>query len=244
MEFHKEDQLLNLLKDQIDKKHPSKNLVALDADGTLWPEDANNVLLQYQIKKGLRDLSDLLSSYYQNDGNRYKRCEIFAEKQAGFKLGEFRSYCLSALKEQPLHVFPFQKKLLRYLKQKGMKIFVVTASIKWLVEEAVKLYDLPVDKVLGVETKLQRDTISTELVRPAPLAHFKAEVFLKYSQGEKCFLAGGNTSSDIPLLEMAEVPFVVHSAGQENENFLAEDKLKKWAVKNNWIVFQKVNSPS
>lgn len=238
LKFKNEKHLLNALKDQIDKKHPSKKIASLDADGTLWPEDANNILLQYQIKKGLRDLSHLLDLYYQNDNNRYRRCEIFAEKQVGFKLEEFQFHCLEALKENPLHIFPFQRELLRYLKQKGMKIVVVTASITWLVEAAIKLYELPVDKILGVETKLQGDFISAELLRPAPVAKFKGEVFLKYSQGEKCFLAGGNTSSDLPLLEMAEIPFIVHSASKENENFPAEEKLKKLAVKNNWIVFQ------
>lgn len=238
MKFQQEEKLLDLLKRQIDDKLLSKNIAALDADGTLWPEDANNILLQYEIKKGLRDLNDLLDPFYQSEGNRYKRCELFAERQAGFELQEFRFHCLEALNESPLHVFPFQKELIKYLKQKGMKIFVVTASVKWLVESAVKLYDLPVDKVLGVETKLQEGVISPELLRPAPVGQFKGEVFLKHSQGEACFLAGGNTPSDLPLLEMAEVPFVVHSAGEENENFPSERKLTKRAVKNDWILFQ------
>ena len=238
LKFQNEEQLLNLLKNQIDKRALSKNLVALDADGTLWPEDINNILLKYEIKKDLRDLNALLSLCYQKEEKRYKRCELFAQKQAGFTLEEFRSYCLEALKENPLYVFPFQKKLLKYLKQKGMKIVIVTASIKWLVEEAVKFYNLPVDQVLGVETKLEGNIIGTKIIRPAPVAHFKGNVFLKHNQGEKCFLAGGNTFSDLPLLEMAEVSFVVHSANKDNENFPAEKKLTKLAKKNNWIIFQ------
>ena len=238
LKFQKEEQLLSKLKDKIDKRASFKNLAVFDADGTLWPEDANNILLKYQIKKGLRDLKDLLKPLYRNEGNRYRRCELFVERQAGLKLQEFKFYCLEALKESPLHIFPFQKELLKYLKQKDMKIFVVTASIKWLVESAVKLYDLPVDKVLGVETRLEGETIGAELLRPAPIAEFKGEVFLKHSQEETCFLAGGNTFSDLPLLKMAEVPFVVHSASRDNENFPAEEKLKKLAIKNNWIIFQ------
>lgn len=238
MKFQKEEQLLSKLKNKIDNKDPVKNLAVFDADGTLWPEDANNILLEYQIKKDLRDLKDLLNPIYRDEENRYRRCELFAERQAGFKIQEFKNYCLEALRESPLHVFPFQRELLKYLKQKDMKIFVVTASIKWLIESAVKLYNLPVDKVLGVETKLEGETISAELLRPAPVAGFKGEVFLKQSQREACFLAGGNTSSDLPLLEMAEVPFVVHSAGRGNEDFPAEEKLTKIAIKNNWMIFQ------
>ncbi len=239
MRFQQEDKLLNVLKKKIDKRPLSKNLVAMDADGTLWPEDANNILLEYEIKNNLRDLSDLLDLRYRSDGFRYKRCELFAERQAGFTLQEFKSYCHKALSETSLHIFPFQRELLKYIKQKSMKVFIVTASVQWLVEAAVELYNLPVDGVLGVQTKLEESIITEELLRPAPIAGFKAEVFLKHNKGIPCFLAGGNTSSDIPLLEMAEAPFVVHSADRENENFSAEKRLKKMALKNNWIVFQK-----
>ena len=239
MRFQQEEKLLNRLKNQIDKRLLSKKFAAMDADGTLWPEDANNILLNYEMQKGLRDLSDLLDPSYRNETNRYKRCELFAKRQAGWTLKELKFHCLEALKEKPLHVFAFQKKLMRYLKQKGLQICVVTASIKWLVETAVEFYDLPVDEVLGVETKLKGEYIGSELVRPAPVAKFKGEVFLRHSQGESCFLAGGNTSMDKPLLEMAEVPFVVHSASQGSEIFLAEEELKNWAIQNNWIVFER-----
>jgi len=242
MKFYNEKELLNLLKKQIKQRPSSKNLVALDADGTLWPEDANDILLSYEMRRGLRDFKDLLNPDYHKEVNRFKLCEIFSERQAGWTLDEFKYHCLEALKETPLHVFPFQRALLQYLKQKGMTIYIVTASMKWLVETAVELYNLPVDKVLGVETKLKGNLISSEILRPAPIAGLKGEVFLKYSQGDSCFLAGGNTSTDIPLLEMASVPFVVHSASPGSDFFPAEKKLKELAIKNRWILFQKAGS--
>ena len=236
--FHNEEKLFDCLKKQIEEKDCYDQFVALDADGTLWPEDANNILLEYQITKGFQDLKEFLKPDYQVETHRYKRCELFVQRQKGLTLEAFQSYCLKALQKKPLHVFPFQIRFLQYLKQKGMKIIVVTASIKWLVEVAVRLYDLPVDEVLGVETQLQEGLISSQLVRPAPIAKYKGDVFLKYSQGKKCLIAGGNTSSDLPLLEMASVPFVVHSARPENENFSAEQKLKKQAINKGWILFE------
>lgn len=240
MKFQKEEQLLNQLKKLVEEKPSSRIFAALDADGTLWPEDANYNFLKYEMETGLRDLKDLLSFHYGMEGHRYKRCQLLAERQAGFELEELQMHCRKALQIHPLHVFPFQRELLAYLKDKGMKIVILTASLKWLVEQAVQLYDLPVDEVLGVETRLKGGKISSELVQPAPFAGSKGEVFLKYSQGGKCFLAGGNTPTDLPLLEMAEAPFAVHSAGPDNEIFPAEQKLKKQAVKNNWIVFEKM----
>lgn len=241
MKFKQEEKLLEQLKNQIDCRSSSKNLVALDADGTIWSEDANDILLDYEMRNGLRDLEDLLDPYYQKEGNRHRLCEMFARRQAGWTVEELKFHCRKALEERALHVFPFQKVLWQYLKQKGMKIYIVTASLKWLVETAVELYDLPIDKVLAVETKLEGDRISSEIVRPTPVAKGKGEVFLKHSQGENCFIAGGNTFTDSPLLEMAEVPFVVHSSLPGDMVFSAEKKMKDLALRNGWILFERVS---
>ncbi len=239
MRFQNENTLFHLLKERIDKRPSSHNLAALDADGTLWPEDANDILLSYEARKGLRDLQDLLNPDYYTEANRHKLCELFAMRQAGWTLSEFKQICLDALKETPLHPFPFQKALLQYLKKQGLTVYVVTASVTWLIETAVELYDLPVDQVLGVETDLEGALITSKIIRPSPVSEGKGPVFLKHTKGSRCFLAGGNTSSDIPLLEMASLAFVVHSAEPASVFFPIEKKLKNLAVKNHWPIFQK-----
>ena len=120
-----------------------------------------------------------------------------------------------------------------------MKIVVVTASIQWLVELAVEMYHLPVDQVLGMKTELEGQVITDKILYPAPVGKHKAEVLLKYFPKESCFLAGGNTPTDQPLLELADLSFVVHSADSENVIFPAEQKLKRLALKKKWILFEK-----
>ena len=239
MYFRNENQLLDQIKNQIELQYSNKDFAVMDADGTLWYEDVNHILLKYQIKKGF-DLSDLLSPFYRKGSHRHRRCEIFAQKQSGLKLEDFLIHCRSALKENPLHVFSFQKKLLKYLKEKGIPIIVVTASIKWLVEEAIQIYGLPVDQVLGVENKLNNGVICKEILKPTPTAHSKGEVVFKYNPNIRCLIAGGNTLADRPLLEMAKIPFMVHSAKKENENFQMEKYFRNLALKQNWIVFEKI----
>ena len=115
----------------------------------------------------------------------------------------------------------------------------MTASIQWLVESAVEVYQLPVDRVFGMKTRLEGNILSDQILQPAPIKKCKAEVLLKYMSGESCFLAGGNTPADQPLLELAELSFVVNSAGFESVIFPAEQKLKQLALKKNWILFEK-----
>lgn len=239
LKFHREEEWLTQLKDSIDKHSSPGDFAVLDADGTLWPEDANDILLNYQIRENLRDVKDLMDSYYRQEGHRYLLCENFAKRQKGWSIEEFQFHARKALKEKPLHVFPFQKKLLDHLKHKALRICIVTASIKWLVELAVEIYELPIEKVLGVETKIKGGLISSEILRPAPVGDSKGSAFLNYSQGKSCFLAGGNTLTDLPLLKMAVQSFVVHSADSEDTVFSAEERLKAQALQEQWIVFEK-----
>ena len=47
-------------------------------------------------------------------------------------------------------VFNHQKALIRYLKSKKVKVFIVTASVKWAVEGAAFLVGLKPDDVIGI----------------------------------------------------------------------------------------------
>lgn len=309
MKFKNQDQLLALIKKAIKnsiersqknskkkwaaEKVPEEQTAVFDADGTLWREDANQILLDYQIerereaegaekvlfaggkaerknnslqgfsrsnqksqtgrvnqklvdnksRRKLEDLKleDLLSDYYQKH-HRHELCRTFLKKQAGLSFTEFQAQSERALSEKPLTVFSFQRELLTYLKKQGIKTVVLTASIQWLVELAVKKEGLPVDQVLGSRTELdslETGLISDRIVRPSPGEDSKAEVFLKEYGRDSCLLATGNTPSDLPLLELAELSFVVHSAGRTDIIFPKEQKMKELALAKKWLLFEK-----
>ena len=237
MKFHREEELLSRIKRAVKNRPSNKNLAVLDADGTLWPEDANHILLDYQVKKDKKKFQNLLDTEHHT--HRYKLCEEFVQKQSGLTLDQFQSLARKALEQKPLNIFPFQRLLLDYLRKENMKVVIVTASIEWLVELAVEKYALPVDQVLGMRTKLEGNSLTDQIVRPAPVSKYKAEVLFDRLPEESCFLAGGNTLTDQPLLELAEISFVVNSADSENVIFPAEQKLKQLALEKNWILFEK-----
>ena len=240
MEFQNEKHLMNQLKNHLKNIAKKGDFAAFDADGTLWFEDANQILLDYQLAQGLREgLREVLDPQYREESLRHKRCQLFAEKQAGLGLPEFRSQCRAAFKAKPLQLFRFQKELLEYLKQLELRVCIVTSSISYLVEEVVQNLCLPVEKVIGVEPKLKDGRLSSQLEEPAPLGNRKGEAFLQYSRGKACVLAGGNSSSDLPLLKMAHIAFVVGSAEPGHENHLGEKNLLTQALDKGWMTFQK-----
>ena len=271
MKFKQQDQLLNKIKQVVLHRTSEEQHAVFDADGTLWLEDANQILLDYQIQKEKensfkklansnpsvksQNFQELLKDYYQID-HRHELCQSFLKKQAGFSLAEFQAQVEKALSQQALTVLPFQRELLAYLKKQGLKIVVITASIQWLVELAVKKEKLPVDQVIGCRAELKKTKqagevpqefksdllISEQLVQPSPAKDSKAEVFLKEYPKSSCLLAAGNTLSDLPLLELASLPFVVNSAGKDQRVFSAEQKMKEKALEKQWILFEKEES--
>lgn len=230
--------LLTEIQNKIEQEARSPLFSVFDADGTLWKEDANNILLNYEEKYKLRKVAYLMNRKFTPNTERGKRCQQFTCEQAGFTLEEFRHHCRKALKETPLTPFPFQKKLLQYLKSKNHFIYVVTASIKWLAEEACLLHSLPVDKVLGAETVVKEGCITDQIILPLTHGIGKKTTFLKSTKNNLPLFASGNTQSDVPLLEMAKVRLVIHSSKKGEENFESERATKVLAKKEGWFVWQ------
>ena len=239
MKFKNEEEILNQLKEKIkeelvDEKTP---FVALDADGTLWPQDVNHILLNYQEEKGLIKWRDFFLKT-RGDENRGQRCREAARKQESFSVSDFKNHCREALQKIPVGIFPFQKDLISFLKDQGFKIFIVTASLKYLVEQALEENKISVDCVLGIETKIKQGHFTSDLIFPITYNEGKAEAFLKQSKGKKPLLAGGNTRSDLSLLKLARIPFVVNSATKDNENFSSEQKMKEWLTEVKGFLFE------
>lgn len=212
-------------------------IAVFDADGTIWAKDINNLFLNYQLENNIRDLKDLLDPLYGDEKHRGRRCGQFVCRQAGLSLKDLKQQFKAALKSQDLTVFPFQRDLMEYLKQKAIRIFIVTASMQWLVEEAVQLFCLPVDRVLGVRVKLKRGVLTDQLIPPLTFGEGKKQVFLRETGDKTPLFAAGNSPSDCPLMEMASVTLTVHSASKEDtENFPLEVKMKQLAQKKGWLL--------
>lgn len=225
-------------------KKGEPSFAVFDADGTLWMQDVNNLLLNHQLENRLRDLKDLFHPMYENEKHRSKRCEEFVRRQAGFSPQEIKEQLREALKAQPLTVFPFQQELMRHFKERGLKIFIVTASIKWLVEEIVEQKSLPVDKVLGVQVQLNAGRLTKELIPPLTYGEGKREAFLKESNGKKPLFVAGNSPGDLHLLKTASVALVVNAASEENsEHFSGEQQMRRLAREKAWFLMDLLKEP-
>ncbi len=210
---------------------------AFDADGTLWPEDVNHILIKYQQRQGLREVSDLLKNNLWQ-GRRAEKCAEFARRQQDLSPGSLRVFCRAALGECPPRPFPLMAWLLRLLRENGLMIYVVSASLEPLVEEALKGAGLAADRVLGAKCRVAGGGITSHVIQPLTYGPGKKQALLQITGGRRPWLAAGNSLSDLPLLELAEAPVAVRSAPAGHENFDSERELAALAKQRGWLAFE------
>ena len=213
---------------------------AFDADGTLWPSDVGREFFQYQIEKDL--LKDKIVNprvqFEDIKKNKGKRQALIwlARILSGFSLEQVQEWVRQFLKNNPPQGFLFQKKIISWLQDKNVQIFVVSSSLKWILDPAVCVFNIPAENVIGVQTVVKNGTITDELVVPVPIQEDKVSALYQKTNGEPPLFSSGNTLSDHALLKSATTArLVVSTAKQQDTNYVSERKLLQIAKKNNWF---------
>ncbi|MBK9322178.1 MAG: HAD-IB family phosphatase [Bdellovibrionaceae bacterium] len=219
----------------------SEPVAAFDADGTLWDVDLGEIFFHYQIDHRLVELPANPWDHYINLKKKNNDpCEAYlwlAQINVGKKIEQVRDWAEQAVKQQqPLPIFSEQKKLIDLLKSKGIKIYIVTASVKWAVEPGAKLLGLNADSVIGVETEQDQGLVTDRQKGIITYQMGKVEALLDRTGGKRPFLTSGNTMGDFHLLNTAtELALAVSAANQDDHLFKMENDLQKIAAQKSWL---------
>jgi HAD superfamily phosphoserine phosphatase-like hydrolase len=213
---------------------------AFDADGTLWDIDAGETFFEYQINHcNLKELPKDPWKHYHDWKEKDPRAAYLwlASINKGQTLEQVRIWARQCAKMQnawPL--FEPQKKLINYLKEKNVRVFIVTASVKWAVEPFADLLGLHYDDVQGVETEVVSGVVTEKQKGEITWREGKAQRILRRTQGVRPIIASGNTMGDFQLLESAELlRLAVSSVPQGHENFETESILAAEAKSKGWL---------
>lgn len=226
--------LVRKISDAIDKavSETSGPLVAaFDADGTLWDTDMGENFFFHQIEqKLLKNLPPEPWEHYlrlKKEVSPQVAYLWLAQINAGQPLTQVRKWSEECVKaHSPLPIFNGQKKLIDLLHSKDVKVYVVTASIKWSVEPAAAIYGIPPDRVLGITTKIDgAGLVTTEQDGPITWREGKVEGLLRTTSGIRPFFCSGNTPGDLALLESATHVRLAMAASNGNPE-LFEDELR------------------
>lgn len=217
-------------------------IAAFDCDGTLWDQDIGNNFFRHQIKHKLVPLPQKPLQYFkqQLEQDKQKAFLWLAQINKGVHIDSVRSWAKEALESLlNLHVFESQQKIIQHLLSKGVKVFFVTASVKWAIEPMAKIYGLKNESVIGITTKI-KDNIVTD-IQDGPITYGEGKVrsLMQKTNNSPYFLASGNTLGDLYLLESATDIKISIALAQPDQNiFNEEQELLKIAKNKNWYFFE------
>lgn len=235
------------IKEKINTALPrTKNPIAVfDADGTLWPVDMGIGFFHYQINNKLlpsltKESLEEHRAEYENLKTRHQALLWLAQINKGVPFATFKKWTKNYIRDvSPIPFIPEQVELINYLQKKNVKVFVVTASLKWVVEEAVASLGISAEQCIGVKTEIHDEVITDIPLGEITWGDKKLIQLLKQTSGVKPLLASGNSMGDLALLENAShVSLAISKTPKEEhseENSKSEQQLLSIAKKNDWF---------
>ncbi len=117
---------------------------------------------------------------------------------------------ISVSYEKGLKPFPEIQTLMRWLTGRGVRCLVISASTSWLVEQAVKRFDFPVDMhdVYGIRCQLTPEDILTPNLPenyPVTYRQGKADIINRFIN-KTPLLVAGDADTDYEMLTLPDVP--------------------------------------
>lgn len=223
------------------KSSEQKLVAAFDADGTLWDIDLGENFFQYQIDNKLVPLPEDPWDHYlkmKAENNDPRSAYLWLAKiNKDLPEKQIQDWSHQAFQQiEPSPIFSEQKKLIQFLLQNHVEVYIVTASVKWAVQPGAIALGLNPNNVIGVETLIENGFITEKPILPVTYRQGKVEALLKHTKGQSPFLSSGNTMGDFELLMAAtHIRLAVSAASRDDKIFKTENELQKIAYEKNWL---------
>jgi len=190
-------------------------VAVFDCDGTLWDGDAGYGFMLWSIETGLvsRNASDWIDSRYRlyRTGEVSERgiCGEMTQMYAGLDERELRrkaaDYFAKKVEEK---IFPAMRRLVAALQESGAELWAVSSTNNWVIEEGMKRFGIPAERVLCARVEVVNGRITSNLI-DVPTDEGKAAA-LDRAGVLKPDAVFGNSIHDAAMLEMARQAFPVN----------------------------------
>ena len=208
-------------------------VAAFDCDGTLWSGDAGEGFFSWSMKQGMvsKDIERWARARYAD----YKAGKVAEEVMCGEMVTMYHG-----LREEDVQratdeyfqlgiapgIFPEMRELVKSLRAAGTDVWAVSSSSQWIIRSAMRLFDIPQDRVLAAEAVVQDGVIVERLIR-VPSGPGKPEALRGVlKSAPDCTF--GNSVWDREMLAMAKYPFAINPSSQ----------LKEIADASGWTMYQ------
>jgi phosphoserine phosphatase len=202
-------------------------IAVFDCDGTLWSGDAGSTFMQWTVETGLlsREAIDWLDDRYRG----YKRgavseleiCGEMVQVYHGLRESELRQAAKEFFAARiEKNIFPELQRLITDLQRDGVDIWAVSSTNDWVIEEGVKRFSIPANRVLAARVEV-RDGIVTENLLDVPTDEGKVASLRRagITAPDAVF---GNSVHDAAMLAIARRAFPVNPSSALAERSLQE----------------------
>ncbi len=190
-------------------------VAVFDCDGTMWSGDAGSTFMQWTVETGLlsRGAIDWLDDRYR----KYKRGEVselaicgeMVQVYQGLREAEVRRAAADFFRARiERNIFPELQRLIADLQQNNVEIWAVSSTNDWVIEEGVKRFNIPANRVLAARVEVV-DGIITDRLRAVPTDQGKVDSLASVgiTRPDAVF---GNSVHDAAMLAIARGAFPVN----------------------------------
>ena len=216
---------------QVQSAHPA--VAVFDCDGTLWAGDAGSDFMRWSMDSGLlsREACDWMDARYR----AYLRGEVSELAICGEMVQIYRDLREAELRRAThtffertvrARIFPEMLELCHQLQAQGVTLWAVSSTNNWLIEDGVKDFGIPAERVLAARVRVTNGLITEELL-DVPTDEGKAQSLARAGL-EHPDAVFGNSIHDAAMLAIAKHPFAVNPSAALGARAVAEG----------WPVFQ------
>ncbi len=210
----------------------SPKVAVFDCDGTLWSGDAGSSFMRWTIDTGLISpeqiawLNDRYEGYKRREVSECAICGEMVQVYRGLSVATMRDAAAEFFREYiEANIFPEVAELVAELQQNGCDIWAVSSTNDWVIEEGVRRFNIPANRVLAARVETQ-EGLATDRILHVPTDEGKVEALRRVgiTAPDAVF---GNSVHDAAMLSIARGAFPVNPSA---------DLLRRSAVEG-WPVF-------
>jgi len=205
----------------------SPRVAVFDCDGTLWSGDAGTTFMHWSIETKLipPDMVTFINRRYQGylagDVSELVICGEMVQVYTMIEIDTIRAAAATFFGDHvEKNIFPEMLRLVADLQQQGVDIWAVSSTNDWVVEEGVKRFNIPPNRVLAARTEAVGGVATNRLIA-VPTDELKVTALNEagITAPDAVF---GNSIHDAAMLAIARRAFPVNPSPALLERAAAE----------------------